>query len=245
MKMSACLIVFNEAEMLPRCLKYLNNVDSVSEICVLDSNSTDGTLNILHKYSGKKPLRWAVKPFTSFGTQRNTVMHMAKEEWIFYIDADETYTQQLDGFLDRLNLANINAIRIPTLVLVKDEHHYIASNNTDPHIRIWRKGFASFTGDVHEHLMDARGRNIHCVNDHDIINSWHMDENVYMKHAQLLKSFDSLYGKGKRWDDLGMIEKSQSAGIPVHKGIWAEWKTAGENNGITCAALPQHWKGEV
>lgn len=245
MKMSACLIVFNEAEMLPRCLQYLNNVDSVSEICVLDSNSTDGTLNILHKYSGKKPLRWAVKPFTSFGTQRNTVMHMAKEEWIFYIDADETYTRQLDEFLNGIDEKATNAIRIPTITLVKDEHHYISTNNTDPHIRIWRKGFASFVRDVHEYLMDIHGRNLHCVHASDIVNSWDRNPDVYMKHAQMLKSFDSLHGKSQRWDDLGMIEKSAAAGIPLYKGIWAEWKTAGENNGITCAPLPQHWKGEV
>jgi hypothetical protein len=58
-----------------------------------------------------------------------------------------------------------------------------------------------------------------------------------MKHHQLLKSENALAAKGQRWHELALLEKSAQKGIPIHQGIWVQWK----NNKYPLADTPEHW----
>ena len=50
-KLSACIISFNEEDKIEDCLKSLQSI--VDEIIIVDSNSTDKTLDIAKKYTDK------------------------------------------------------------------------------------------------------------------------------------------------------------------------------------------------
>lgn len=89
-KVSAIIITCNEAGQIERCLKSLSWCD---EIIVVDSGSSDGTINIAGKYTGKVYL----EEWKGFGLQKQSALNKATCEWVFSIDADETVTADLSG----------------------------------------------------------------------------------------------------------------------------------------------------
>lgn len=84
---SVIILTKNEEQDLPACLASLEWTDDVH---VLDSGSTDDTLQIAVEYGA----RTAVHPFESFGKQRNYALQNLplKYEWILFLDADEIVT---------------------------------------------------------------------------------------------------------------------------------------------------------
>tara|TARA_B100001167_G_scaffold190982_2_gene159536 strand:- start:9700 stop:10491 length:792 start_codon:yes stop_codon:yes gene_type:complete len=79
----------NEEKDLPMCLNALGWCDDVH---LLDSGSTDGTLEIARSYG----LTLHHNTFQSFGKQRNYALDniKVKNEWILFLDADEVVTKE-------------------------------------------------------------------------------------------------------------------------------------------------------
>ncbi len=88
---SAVLIVKNEAQKLPDCLKSLAWAD---EIVVLDSGSSDNTCAIAAEFSAKV---FVNTDWQGFGVQRERAAQCATGDWIFMIDADERVTPELQA----------------------------------------------------------------------------------------------------------------------------------------------------
>ncbi len=96
-QLSACLIVKNEAILLPYCLESICTF--VDEIIVVDTGSNDNTVEIAHSY-GAQIYRFAW--VNDFSAARNESLRHAKGEWILYVDADEA--------IDAVNAAKIREI---------------------------------------------------------------------------------------------------------------------------------------
>ncbi len=235
MGVSACMIAYNEEELLPCCLTFLESMQTVKEvICIVDQDTTDRTTNILAHYAAwsSKKVIWKTAPFQTFGGSRNLSIQLATEDWILIIDPDETYTPQTDELIKDLDgMPHINAVRVPTIVLWGDRRHYLSQETLglDMHTRIWRRGFALFDNDIHEIPYDSSGRMLINPADPDILSTnlvvkYHP---VSMKHMQLLKSDASLLEKGKRWQSGGLLEASARRGIPVKVNSWLDFKKWG------------------
>lgn len=83
--LSACLIVKNEAANLERCLASLTGL--VDEIVVVDTGSTDGTIEIAEGFGAKIGRhKWN----DDFAAARNASLDLATGNWALWIDADET-----------------------------------------------------------------------------------------------------------------------------------------------------------
>jgi len=81
---SACMIVKDEEALLPVCLKSIK--DFVDEIIVVDTGSTDRTMDIAREFGAKVYEHpWE----DNFSLHRNQSIGYATGEWIFIIDADE------------------------------------------------------------------------------------------------------------------------------------------------------------
>jgi tetratricopeptide (TPR) repeat protein len=84
LKLSLCMIVKDEEEMLPGCLEPLHGV--VDEMIVVDTGSTDRTVEIAESF-GAKVVHF---PWNgSFADARNVSIDNATGDWIMYLDADE------------------------------------------------------------------------------------------------------------------------------------------------------------
>ena len=82
--LSLAMIVKDEEEMLPRCLAAVK--DAVDEMIVVDTGSTDRTVEIAESF-GAKVLHheWT----GDFAAARNVSFDAATGDWIIYLDADE------------------------------------------------------------------------------------------------------------------------------------------------------------
>lgn len=93
---SACVITKNEEKNIARCL---NNIrDLVDEIIVVDSFSTDKTVEIARRYTDKVYQR----QLASFSEQRNYASSLASNRWVLHIDADEVWDDDLRREIERL-----------------------------------------------------------------------------------------------------------------------------------------------
>jgi len=97
MSLSACLIVRDEERFLPRCLESLRG--HVDEICVLDTGSSDRTLEIARAHGARTGHRaWD----DDFSRARNASLDLAGGDWILQIDADEELVPPPPGLLASL-----------------------------------------------------------------------------------------------------------------------------------------------
>ncbi len=83
-RISLCMIVQNEEKNIRRCLQSV--AGAVDEIIVVDTGSTDGTVQIAREFGA------LVRPFPwngSFSDARNASLEPATGDWIIFLDADE------------------------------------------------------------------------------------------------------------------------------------------------------------
>ena len=82
--LALCMIVKNEEAVLERCLQCVKHI--VDEIIIVDTGSTDRTVEIAHKYTSK------VYHFTwqnNFAKARNFSFSKASADYILWLDADD------------------------------------------------------------------------------------------------------------------------------------------------------------
>ncbi len=83
MKLSFCLIVKNEENNLPRCLKSIREL--ADEIVIVDTDSTDRTVQIARDFGAVV----YSEEWKGYGEQKNSAAQKASNPWVFSIDADE------------------------------------------------------------------------------------------------------------------------------------------------------------
>jgi tetratricopeptide (TPR) repeat protein len=82
--LSLCMIVKDEEKFLPTCLESIR--DYVDEIIIVDTGSTDRTIEIAERYNAKVYHHaWE----NSFSKARNYSLKYATCDWIIWLDADE------------------------------------------------------------------------------------------------------------------------------------------------------------
>ena len=79
--LSACIIAFNEADRIGDCIASLAFCD---EVVVVDSHSTDATVDIARRM-GAKVLQ---RPFDGFRSQKQFAIEQATHDWVLCLDAD-------------------------------------------------------------------------------------------------------------------------------------------------------------
>ena len=88
-RISAVLIVKNEEFSIADCLESLSWAD---EIVIIDSGSTDSTLDIARRFTDKIFIE---DQWQGYGIQRQRAQARATGDWILMIDADERVTSEL------------------------------------------------------------------------------------------------------------------------------------------------------
>ncbi len=88
LKISAIIITFNEEGRLKTCLESIKWCD---EIILVDSGSTDNTLNIARQFSEQV----FIENWKGYGPQKQSALEKATGQWVLSIDADEVVTSEL------------------------------------------------------------------------------------------------------------------------------------------------------
>lgn len=84
MCISLCMIVKNEEKHLPRCLASVSA--HVDELVVVDTGSSDGTLDVARRYGAKLSFfSWT----GDFSEARNYALSLVQGSWVLFLDADE------------------------------------------------------------------------------------------------------------------------------------------------------------
>lgn len=144
MKITVVIPTLNEEKDLPRTLKSLGFAD---EILVVDSGSTDKTIQIAKDF-GAKVIQ---HPFQNFADTRNFADRSAKNDWILSIDADVVVPKELVN--EMLALPDTpKAYKIGRINMIwgKPILHTDWGPKDDNHIRLYHKSLGSWTSQVHE-----------------------------------------------------------------------------------------------
>jgi glycosyltransferase involved in cell wall biosynthesis len=86
--LTAVVLTKNEESYIGDCLDSLTWCD---EVIVLDSLSTDRTVEVARQ-RGAKPI---LRPFKDFAEQRNAALGFINSDWVLFVDADERVSPQL------------------------------------------------------------------------------------------------------------------------------------------------------
>lgn len=160
MKISAVILTKNEEKNIERCFKSLKFVD---EIVIIDDYSTDNTKNQILKIKNKND-KLNIKIFerklnNDFASQRNFGMSKAENEWVFFVDADETVTPELKQEimrLDTLRVTNAYSIKRRDYFWEKElKYGETKRARNQGIVRLVKKDSGKWMGSVHEVFYTA------------------------------------------------------------------------------------------
>jgi (heptosyl)LPS beta-1,4-glucosyltransferase len=157
--LSIAIAVYNEEKCIKRCLDSV--VDIADEIVVVDGGSTDGTVDIVSRYTDR-----------IIHTDNPVMFHINKQKaldacggmWILQLDADEVVTKELKEEVLRIaggGLSNsklINGYFIPRRNYFWGHFMKKGGQYPDYVVRLVKRGFAKFPcKSVHEQI-DISGK---------------------------------------------------------------------------------------
>ena len=97
-KLSISIVCLNEAGIIGECLQQAARV--ADEVVVVDSGSTDKTIEIAESYGAKI----FHQDWLGYGKQKNFALSQCSNEWVLSLDADEILTDELIAELELLDL---------------------------------------------------------------------------------------------------------------------------------------------
>ena len=146
-KLSIVIIAYNEEN---RIRKTLESAKWCDEIIVVDSGSTDKTVDICREYSNCKIY---FQSFLGYGLQKKFAVEKASNDWILSIDADEVITEALQQEIMTL-LLNPSAdagYYVPITLIFMNKTFNYGSENKRFFLRFFNKNKGGFnTVALHE-----------------------------------------------------------------------------------------------
>lgn len=147
---SLCMIVKNEEAYLADCLTSVK--DLVSEIIIVDTGSTDRTVEIARSFGAR------VEYFTwinDFAAARNESIKYATGDWIFWMDADDRVSPQALAQIKHALVSGL-ADAYDCLVVSPITHSGRSSLITTNHIRLFRNHLGlRFDDAIHESIYSS------------------------------------------------------------------------------------------
>lgn len=199
-KISACVITFNEEVKIRRCLESLAWCD---EIIVLDSHSTDKTVEICREFTDQV----FQHAWMGYVGQRNLVRERAHHEWVLFLDADEEVSPALrDEILAEFHrgTGSIVGYEFPRQVWYANRWIRHGDWYPDVKLRLFRKQFGRTEGEEpHDHVVvTGPVKRLRSA-------LWHYTYDDIQDHLRTLNRFTTITarerviaGQGFRWSDV-------------------------------------------
>jgi glycosyltransferase involved in cell wall biosynthesis len=176
---SACVITFNEQENIRDCLESLKWAD---EIVVVDSGSTDRTLQIAKEFTD----RVIYHQWEGMNAQREYTLSQAGNDWVLCLDADERVTPELRQEIERrleTEAGVIDGYRLRRRTYYLGQWIRHGGWYPDWKLRLFRKSKARYVGEDPHDLPQVDG----AVSDLE----GHIDHYTYVDMSNHLRAIDS------------------------------------------------------
>lgn len=154
------MIVKNEEKMIRGCLESAKRV--VDEIVIVDTGSTDSTIEIAKEFGAKiYHFDW----INDFAAARNESLKHSNGKWILYLDADERISQfEVDKF--RKSLSEVSEDTGGLICTIESPHANLTGGESDVHRGSYPRMFRNlgvdkvrFQGRVHEQISPSLKEN--------------------------------------------------------------------------------------
>jgi glycosyltransferase involved in cell wall biosynthesis len=157
-RISAIVVCFNEEANIRACLDSIRWCD---EIVVVDSYSTDRTLEIVRQFTE----RVFVRDWPGYREQKQFALDQARYEWVLNLDADERVSPELRAEIERelsRGEPDVDGFMIPRLVFYLGRWWYRGGWYPDHRLRLFRREKVRWGGiNPHEKvLIDGRTRRL-------------------------------------------------------------------------------------
>ncbi len=147
---SGLIITYNEEKHIKSVLE---NIDFVDEIIIVDSYSTDKTIEIINSFPNVKLFQ---RKFDDFTSQRNFALSLASNDWILFIDADERVPIELKNeIIETASQQNdVSAFYFYRKFMYQNKPLHFSGWQTDKNFRLFKKSKCSYINErlVHETL---------------------------------------------------------------------------------------------
>jgi glycosyltransferase involved in cell wall biosynthesis len=146
--LTVCIITLNAGAQLGPCLE---SVGFAEEILVVDSGSTDDTLEICRRHGARVESR----EWLGFGRQKQLAVSLARHDWVLCLDADERVTQELArGIRKAFSDARYHAWRMARRNRFLGRWLAHGEGYPDLSLRLFHRAHASWSNDeVHEAVL--------------------------------------------------------------------------------------------
>ncbi|MFM9958410.1 MAG: glycosyltransferase family 2 protein [Phycisphaerales bacterium] len=240
--LSAAIVCKDSVTTIGRTIRSLRGL--AREVVVLDSGSTDGTLQLLHRMGvNAQHQNWL-----GYIAQKNCVLQMCRQPWIISLDSDESLEEDLRGAIVRAlggNEPSADGFEINRKVYYKGawlDHAW----QPEWRLRLVRNGAAEWTGyDPHDELVlkspTGRRERLDGVMRHDSIESIAEFLAKQCRHGRTAAK--ALHARGKHSSMLSLVTSPTGAWLKqmVARSAWRDgwrgWLAAGA---AAAAAFAKH-----
>ncbi len=144
------ILTYNEA---PNIGRTLSRLSWAKQVLVIDSFSTDSTLEILQRYPNVRVLQ---RPFDSLAQQWNYGLTFVNTEWALSLDADYLVTPELQKELSQITpTTNVNSYWVPFKYCVFGSP--LKGTILPPRRALFRPQFVHYIDDGHRQLLQPEG----------------------------------------------------------------------------------------
>lgn len=191
----------------------LESVRSFPEVLILDTGSTDQTLQIAASFANVRIIQ---KPFQGFGKTHNLASTLASHDWILSIDSDEVLSPELSSEILGLQLKR------PVVYSVDRHNHFqgkhircCAGWHPDRIVRLYHRETTQFTEDLVHEKIDSTKLPIIALKNRLIHTPYRTIEEFLTK----MQVYSSLFAEQNR------DRKSSSLGKAIGHGLGAFLKS--------------------
>lgn len=207
--LSAIIITKNEATHIGDCLESIQWVD---EIIVLDSGSSDETIDICRRYTNHV----YQTDWPGFGLQKQRALEKASHKWVLSLDADEQISETLKSeIVQAMQNDHTQGFFIPRLSSYCGATIKHGGWWPDYVLRLFQKSSGQFTNDVvHERvIVEGKIQKLTSPILHE----------AFIDSAEVLEKIN-------RYSTLGankLLEKGKKSSLTtaILKGLWTFFKT--------------------
>jgi glycosyltransferase involved in cell wall biosynthesis len=202
--LSVVIMTYNEEANIGRCLESVRGL--AEEVFVLDSYSTDGTVEIARSTGA----RVEQHPFDTYVHQKNRMIEMASNDWILSIDADEYLSDELKKSILRVKTqTDLDGFKSNRRNKIGDKWINHGNWYPDRKIRLFDRRKVRIVGnDPHDVMEPIPGARIGFLKG-DLM---HLADDSLSSRFQTIerhstRAAEALFAKGKRWSLLKIIGK--------------------------------------